>query len=220
MLMARNDIRRNGSRRRLTVVMTLAGAFLAAACSANDVRDFVNSKPAAKTDRIVRSGAFEYDQSVPESQRDPTLKKEAEGRSADHAGGAIPRGADPEEFAAQREAARQANAPPTGSRTGLSGKFADEESVPPTERIKAVPAPAEPAPEDEKFPNLSSVPDQAPEVTPAAERQKILEGLIADRENARYTDEQLRAGSDNSVGAVPPPPPPAATQGEDEAPPS
>ena len=46
------------------------------------------------------------------------------------------------------------------------------------------------------FPNLASVPDGAPEVTPRATRAQILNSLAADRANAQYSGERL-------VGAPP-----------------
>ncbi|MCH7634166.1 MAG: hypothetical protein IIA36_05660 [Proteobacteria bacterium] len=46
------------------------------------------------------------------------------------------------------------------------------------------------------FPNLASVPDGAPEVTPRATRAQILNSLAADRANAQYSGERL-------VGAAP-----------------
>jgi len=49
---------------------------------------------------------------------------------------------------------------------------------------------ATPSGEDEAFPNLSDVPDR-PEGTPEETRRELREGLIADRDNARYTDETV-----------------------------
>ena len=46
------------------------------------------------------------------------------------------------------------------------------------------------------FPNLASVPDSAPKVTPRATRVQILNSLAADRANAQYSGERL-------VGAPP-----------------
>jgi len=51
---------------------------------------------------------------------------------------------------------------------------------------------------DRPFPNLSTVPGR-PAVTPAGDRDRIAQGLRADRENARYADEAARQ------------PPPSAT---------
>jgi outer membrane protein OmpA-like peptidoglycan-associated protein len=46
--------------------------------------------------------------------------------------------------------------------------------------------------EDEGFPTLGSVPDQAPSTTSLEETERLQAGLIADREYAQYTDEVLR----------------------------
>jgi len=54
------------------------------------------------------------------------------------------------------------------------------------------------------FPNLGSVPDQAPATSSAAERRQIVEGLVADRRNARH------AGAGSADQAAAPAPPPAA----------
>jgi len=63
-------------------------------------------------------------------------------------------------------------------------------------------------------PALSSVPGTAPAGTQPSQRREIVAGLIADRDNARYTDEQLRAGPPDlpppvpRVAAAPRPPAP------------
>ena len=64
--------------------------------------------------------------------------------------------------------------------------------------------------DDNSFPTLSSVPDQAPEASQEGERQAIVEGLVADRTHAEYTDEEVRTES----AAAPPPPPSASTSTE------
>lgn len=48
--------------------------------------------------------------------------------------------------------------------------------------------------EDKKFPALKEVPAKAPTATSAAARKKVTDGLVADREGAKYTDEELRSG--------------------------
>jgi outer membrane protein OmpA-like peptidoglycan-associated protein len=61
-------------------------------------------------------------------------------------------------------------------------------------------------------PNLTTPP---PNRLTAAEREKLTQGLIADRTNAKYSDEKLRAGFPAVTAATPPPPPPpvpAATE--------
>jgi outer membrane protein OmpA-like peptidoglycan-associated protein len=60
-----------------------------------------------------------------------------------------------------------------------------------------------------EFPNLASVPDQPRPATTGAYIEGIAEGLKADRENAAYTDEQLRSQGgeevDFSTASKPPP---------------
>jgi outer membrane protein OmpA-like peptidoglycan-associated protein len=73
------------------------------------------------------------------------------------------------------------------------------------------PAPAKPS-EGEKFPNLASVPDQAPPSTPKVERDKLVQGLLADRAHAEYTGEKLDEATANVAGATPPPPAPPAPE--------
>jgi len=73
----------------------------------------------------------------------------------------------------------------------------------------------------EEFPNLGTVPDQAPESTPKIERDKLLQQLAADRANAEYTDEPLNEAT-SQVPAAPPPPastsaPAATAEGEEGA---
>lgn len=57
------------------------------------------------------------------------------------------------------------------------------------------------------FPNLGSVPDQAPATSSAAERQRIVEGLVADRRNARHGAD----AADQAAAPAPPAPPTAAS---------
>jgi len=64
---------------------------------------------------------------------------------------------------------------------------------------------------NESFPNLGSVPDQPPAATPAAERQTIVDGLIADRKNASYSDVPLSGQPSSSV--PPPAPEPITPEG-------
>lgn len=48
--------------------------------------------------------------------------------------------------------------------------------------------------QDADYPNLASVPDGPRDTTSQASRAAIAAGLVADRENARYTDQVLRGG--------------------------
>src|SRR6266446_1943660 len=56
--------------------------------------------------------------------------------------------------------------------------------------------------------NLAAVPPPPNRALTAAEREKLTQSLIADRTNAKYSDERLRAGFPAVAGAPPPPPPP------------
>lgn len=72
---------------------------------------------------------------------------------------------------------------------------------------------------NETFPNLGSVPDQAPPAPSSAERTEVLEGLSADREQGQHTDQEL--GGESAGATIPPSPPqpaPAAIPGEPAAP--
>src|SRR5450432_1163677 len=63
---------------------------------------------------------------------------------------------------------------------------------------------------DKPYPNLAAVPSPPTRALSTAERESLTQQLIADRANARYIDEQLRAGPGPAVsppGAAPPPPP-------------
>lgn len=84
----------------------------------------------------------------------------------------------------------------------------DSEEPPPAENGET--SAAEPGSED--FPNLGTVPDEAPESTPKFEREKLLQQLAADRANAEYTDETLDAATTQVPAADPPPPGAAAPE--------
>jgi len=86
---------------------------------------------------------------------------------------------------------------------GVEGWFDDDDG--------AESGPAKPVPgADKPYPNLANVGDK-PAARSAAERRKVAEGLVSDRENARYADESLRKA------APPAPPPNAARQPRDGA---
>jgi len=57
---------------------------------------------------------------------------------------------------------------------------------------------------DEEYPNLASVPDRPTPSTTAEEREAIRDGLTADRENARYTDDDSGSARVAPVGFPPP----------------
>ncbi|MBV8934471.1 MAG: OmpA family protein [Alphaproteobacteria bacterium] len=82
--------------------------------------------------------------------------------------------------------------------TGASRNDPDPDTTPNTKNLAAG--------EASDYPNLATVPPPPVRALTAAEREKLTQSLIADRANARHTDEQLRAGFP-SVAAAPPPPP-------------
>jgi outer membrane protein OmpA-like peptidoglycan-associated protein len=82
--------------------------------------------------------------------------------------------------------------------TGASQNDPDPDTTPNTRNLAAG--------EASDYPNLATVPPPPVRAMTAAERDKLTQSLIADRANARHTDEQLRAGSP-AVSAAPPPPP-------------
>lgn len=97
--------------------------------------------------------------------------------------------------------------------SGLGGRPAGEEGADPTASAEApppdeaaagevdpsLPTPVEP---DAGFPNLASVPDRPLPPVTSTDRAEVSEALAADRNNANYTDEQLRGGAE--VAAAPP----------------
>jgi outer membrane protein OmpA-like peptidoglycan-associated protein len=48
---------------------------------------------------------------------------------------------------------------------------------------------------DQDFPNLGEVPDSPNRATSGIDREKLQESLVADREHAKYSNEQLQAGA-------------------------
>jgi outer membrane protein OmpA-like peptidoglycan-associated protein len=84
--------------------------------------------------------------------------------------------------------------------SGASRNDPDPETTPNTRNLAAG--------ETSDYPNLATVPPPPVRAMTAAEREKLTQSLIADRANARYSDEQLRAGF--SATPAPPPPPPGS----------
>jgi len=71
----------------------------------------------------------------------------------------------------------------------------------------------------EPYPNLGDVPDVPERALSTVDREKLEKSLIADRENAKYTDQQLQAGKPVPGIAAPPPPAPATpAQSQNAAP--
>ena len=73
-----------------------------------------------------------------------------------------------------------------------------------------------------RFPNLSEVPARPEGAASNEARAATVEGLVADRENARYTDETLRAAEAETEAVAPQPvekaPPPVEAPGKAEEP--
>lgn len=61
----------------------------------------------------------------------------------------------------------------------------------------------------EPYPNLADVPAPPDRAMTAADRRKLENSLVADRENAKYTDQKLDAGQPVPGEVIPPAPPPA-----------
>jgi len=78
--------------------------------------------------------------------------------------------------------------------SGIGGKS----DAPPKADVEAVHQaqgqPATVARDSKSFPSLRDVPQQAPETSSSEERRQVAQGLVADRDNARYTEKVLRAG--------------------------
>jgi outer membrane protein OmpA-like peptidoglycan-associated protein len=88
--------------------------------------------------------------------------------------------------------------------TGASQNDPDPDTTPNTKNLAAG--------ETADYPNLATVPPPPIRAMTAADREKLTQSLIADRANARYTDEQLRAGFSSASAA--PLPPPASSANE------
>jgi outer membrane protein OmpA-like peptidoglycan-associated protein len=93
--------------------------------------------------------------------------------------------------------------------TGASKNDPDPETTPNTQNLAAGEASA--------YPNLATVPPPPTRAMTEAERDKLTQSLIADRTNAKYTDEKLRAGFAAISAPVPPPPPPPAPPSNEPA---
>lgn len=99
--------------------------------------------------------------------------------------------------------------------------FDDDTPAPPANDAAAAMAKAPTPGEGQPFPNLGDVPNRPTSVTPADERRKITESLIADRNNARYVDDptpprpavlpgaEVTAAPRPPVSSAPASPPPA-----------
>ncbi len=93
--------------------------------------------------------------------------------------------------------------------TGASKNDPDPETTPNTQNLAAG--------EASDYPNLATVPEPPIRALTTAEREKLTQSLIADRTNAKYSDEKLRAGFAAMPAAAPPPPPPPVPAPTDDA---
>jgi len=75
--------------------------------------------------------------------------------------------------------------------------FSDDAATPPKSDRKTAVAPVRK--EAKSFPALKAVPDKAPETMSQTDRKKVADGLVADRDKAKYTDEDLRSGGTGST---------------------
>jgi len=91
--------------------------------------------------------------------------------------------------------------------TGASANDPDPETTPNTKNLAAG--------EASDYPNLATVPPPPTRALTTAEREKLTQSLIADRTNAKYSDEKLRAGFPAVSAPEPPPPPPPAPEPTD-----
>jgi hypothetical protein len=71
----------------------------------------------------------------------------------------------------------------------------------------------------EPYPNLASVPNAPDSAMSHIDRDTLAQNLAADRQNAKYTDEQLAAGQPLSAAPPPPPMDEAPTSGSAAGPP-
>jgi outer membrane protein OmpA-like peptidoglycan-associated protein len=69
--------------------------------------------------------------------------------------------------------------------------------------FESKPTPGEAAATGQPYPNLGTVPTQAPPTSSSADRTQTTQGLVADQQNAAYTNDQLKAQP--GAGSVPPP---------------
>jgi hypothetical protein len=77
------------------------------------------------------------------------------------------------------------------------------------------PTPGEAAATGQPYPNLGTVPTQAPPTTSSADRAQVTQGLVADQQNAAYSNDQLKAQP--AAGSVPPPAPATPPTGTETA---
>jgi outer membrane protein OmpA-like peptidoglycan-associated protein len=86
---------------------------------------------------------------------------------------------------------------------GISANDPNPDTTPNTKNLTAGDA--------RSYPNLATVPPPPSRELATAELDKLTQGLIADRTNAKYASEHLQAQSDQGGAPPPPPPPPLPT---------
>ncbi len=78
-----------------------------------------------------------------------------------------------------------------------TGWLDDSEPVPENQTVVV------PEGQEESFPNLASVPDEAPEASSKEERERLAKELTADRDSANYSTEPLRSSIRRTASAEP-----------------
>jgi len=78
--------------------------------------------------------------------------------------------------------------------------FSDDAATPPKSDRQIASAPVKK--EAKSFPALKAVPEKAPETMSKTDRKKVADGLVADRDKAKYTDEELRSGGTGSTSTA------------------
>lgn len=78
-----------------------------------------------------------------------------------------------------------------------TGWLDDSEPVPENQTVVV------PEGQEESFPNLASVPDEAPEASSKEERERLTKELTADRDSANYSTEPLRSSIRRTASAGP-----------------
>jgi hypothetical protein len=115
--------------------------------------------------------------------------------------------------------------PPASARIGVAALLVLGGCSTVTSWFTPAPAPTrvstQPVAGEKPYPNLASVPNQAPPVSTPAERKALVEGLSADRANAQYSDQALTDQPTGVAPAAPPAPaPPPAAKNTAAAPPA
>jgi hypothetical protein len=113
----------------------------------------------------------------------------------------------PAEAAPAKPAATQVAAPASTAPAGTSDVFDPLAEVEPTARIQKADAPT-------AFPEIAAQPAARELTTTESQRREIRDALVADRDNAQYSAEELRGGA--APPAAPPAPKAPANPGRSE----